>query len=92
MSFNIEFGLPIARVIISNKLGSSMHAFLLNLRNLDFAALIPKGNYVTMCLIGDNINSNFVNSFIKHRTVQQHLASSESHTAGACHCSPHFQT
>lgn len=85
-TFNIEFEL--GSDFISNKLGSSMHAFLLNLRNLDFAALIPKGNYATMCLIGDNINSNFVNSFIKHRTVQQHLASSESHTAGACHCSP----
>lgn len=67
-TYNCE--LELGSDFVGNKLGSAMHAFLLNLPNMDFGALVPKGNYATLCLIGDNIDSNFVNSFKEHQTVK----------------------
>ena len=43
--------------VIGQTLGSAMHVFLLNIPRLEFAAIIPKGDYVTMCLLGENIDS-----------------------------------
>ena len=39
--------------MIDEYFGNSMHVFLLNLPHIKFGALIPKGNYVTMVLLGD---------------------------------------
>ncbi|MFC1986580.1 cyclic nucleotide-binding domain-containing protein [Chloroflexota bacterium] len=86
-TYNIEFAL--GSEFVTNTLGNSMHAFLLNLPGLDFAALVPKGNHVTMCLIGDNLDSKFVDSFMQHPSVQKYLSGNDSHTAKACSCSPY---
>lgn len=83
---NIEFELGSS--YINTKLGNSMHAFLLNMPNLDFAALIPKGDHVTMCLIGDNINTGFVDSFVQNPIVAEYMAGKSDHSAGACRCAP----
>ena len=78
-----EFGAD----FIDARLGNSMHAFLLDLPSLDFAALIPKGDHVTMCLIGDKISSEFVADFVKNPAVKNLLP--ESMESGAlCRCSP----
>ncbi|MHC4513455.1 MAG: NAD(P)/FAD-dependent oxidoreductase, partial [Planctomycetota bacterium] len=37
--------------MIERYLGNAMHVFLLNLKRLDFAALIPKSDFVTLCLL-----------------------------------------
>jgi len=72
---------------VNNKLGSSMHVFLLNLDGLDFAAFIPKGDYVTMCLIGD-IDRKLIDSFLEHEAVEASLPEVKAATSDACHCSP----
>ena len=36
---------------VTRYLGNAMHVFLLNLPRLEFAALIPKGDYVTLCML-----------------------------------------
>ena len=41
-------------------LGSSMHVFLLDIPRLEFAAIIPKGDYVTVCMLGDDIDNALV--------------------------------
>lgn len=79
--------LPLGSEAVSNKLGSSMHVFLLDLDGLDFAAFIPKGDYVTMCLIGD-IDRQLVDSFLEHPAVEGCLPEVKAATFGACHCSP----
>jgi flavin-dependent dehydrogenase len=38
--------------LVQKHFGNSMHVFLLNLPRLEFAALIPKGEYVTAVLLG----------------------------------------
>lgn len=55
---------------INKHFGNSMHVFLLNLPGVKFGALIPKGNYVTLVLLGKAINKSIVDSFINSETVQ----------------------
>jgi hypothetical protein len=40
-----------------------MHVFLLDIPRLEFAALIPKGDYVTLCLLGDDIDEELMDRF-----------------------------
>jgi hypothetical protein len=65
-----------------------MHVFLLNIPRLEFAALIPKGDYVTMCLLGRDIDKELVQSFMNSREVQQCLPPGWQVPADFCHCSP----
>ncbi|MBI4282976.1 MAG: cyclic nucleotide-binding domain-containing protein [Chloroflexi bacterium] len=83
---NMEFEL--GADYINSELGNSMHAFLLNIPKLEFAAIIPKGDYATTCLIGDDIDAEFVDSFVKIPTVGKYLAESQDHRAAACRCAP----
>lgn len=76
------------RETIQAHLGSSMHVFLLNIPRLEFAALIPKGDYVTMCLLGRDIDKELVQSFMNSREVQQCLPPGWQVPADFCHCSP----
>lgn len=83
---NLEFKLGSAT--ISRQIGNSMHAFLLDLPKLDFAAIIPKGDYITVCLIGDKVNAEFVDSFIKNPTVSTYLSENGQPRTAACRCAP----
>jgi flavin-dependent dehydrogenase len=51
--------------------GNSMHVFLLDIPRLEFAALIPKGDYVTLCMLGDGIDRELVASFLKNPEVRR---------------------
>jgi len=46
---------------VSQFLGSSMHVFLLDIPGMAFAAIIPKSDYVTLAMIGDNVNDHCAN-------------------------------
>ena len=56
---------------IDKYFGNSMHVFLLNLANIKFGALIPKGNYVTLVLLGNDINKEIASSFVNSEPVQK---------------------
>jgi flavin-dependent dehydrogenase len=73
---------------IKKYLGSSMHVFLLNIPRLEFAALIPKGEYVTLCLLGHDIDKELVQSFISSPEVKGCLPPDYQPPADFCHCSP----
>lgn len=55
---------------IDEYFGNSMHVFLLNLPNIKFGALIPKGKYVTLALLGSNVNKEVVDNFLKAEAVR----------------------
>lgn len=55
--------------IIAEYFGSSMHVFLLNLPNIKFGAFIPKQNYVTLVLLGSDIDKKVVRQFIESKSV-----------------------
>jgi len=69
-------------------LGSSMHVFLLNLPRLEFAALIPKGDYVTMCMLGTSIDKSLVDQFLSSPQVRECFPADWSPPADFCRCSP----
>ncbi len=85
-TYNCE--LELGSDFVTNKLGTSMHAFLLNLPKLQFAALVPKGNYATMCLIGDDMDTTVFESFKQHPVVGKLLSNGNVDTLTACRCSP----
>ena len=51
--------------------GDAMHVFLLDIPNLEFAALIPKGDFVTMALLGKKIDKKLFQSFLERAEVKQ---------------------
>jgi len=73
---------------VSQYLGSSMHVFLLNVPRLEFAALIPKGDYVTVCLLGQEIDAPLVKTFLDAPEVRECFPPDWSVPKGFCHCSP----
>ncbi len=78
----------LGRETVAQCLGSSMHVFLLNLPRLEFAALIPKDDYATLCLLGEDIDSELVRSFLAAIEVKQCLPPDWMMSPDACHCSP----
>lgn len=69
-------------------LGSSMHVFLLNLPRLEFAAIIPKGDYVTVVLLGQGIDAQLVDSFLKSPEVMQCFPPGWTPPKDFCRCAP----
>jgi len=58
------------RETIDQHFGDSMHVFLLNVPNIKFGALIPKGHYVTLVLLGSAINKEIVSKFVNSDKVR----------------------
>ena len=73
---------------ITDHFGNAMHIFFLNLPRLDCAAIIPKGNYVTVCLLGEDIDRELIDSFFNDPAVSRCFPPEFNLEQGACHCSP----
>lgn len=84
-TFICEF--RIGRDVIKKHFGPSMHVFLLDIPRLEFAALIPKGDYVTLCLLGDDIDDDLMRQFFDSPEVANCFPGGiiPSHV---CHCFP----
>lgn len=55
---------------VNSHFGESMHVFLLDLPNITFGALIPKEDYVTLVLLGKDIDQDIVEKFISAEQVK----------------------
>lgn len=75
-----------SREQILKHLGTSMHVFLLDLPGLEFAAIIPKGDYITLCILGEGIDDDLVNAFLDDPAVRRVLP--EDAAPGVCQCAP----
>ena len=73
---------------IKTYLGNAMHMFLLNLPRLEFAALIPKGDYVTMVMLGTGIDKSLVEAFFATPEVLKCFPPDWSPPADFCRCAP----
>lgn len=73
---------------IKEYLGNSMHVFLLDTPRVEFAALIPKGEYVTFCMLGDNIDKELVERFVSQPVVKNCLPEDVDLTKPDCKCFP----
>ena len=88
-TFICEFRL--GRKVIRETFGPSMHVFLLDIPRLEFAALIPKGEFVTLCLLGDDIDEDLMQQFFNSPEVRNCFPGGviPDH---ACHCFPRINT
>jgi flavin-dependent dehydrogenase len=77
---------------IAQHLGSSMHVFLLDIPRLDFAALVPKGDYVTVCMLGEDIDKELIDSFLNAEEVKSCFPPELDLGNESCHCSPRIST
>lgn len=84
-TFICEFKL--GRDVIRETFGPSMHVFLLDIPRLEFAALIPKGDYVTLCLLGDDIDEHLMDQFFAAPQVRERFPGGEI-PGHVCHCYP----
>ena len=84
-TFICEFRL--GQPVVLKHFGSSMHVFLMDLPRLEFAALIPKGEFVTMCMLGRDVDSDLVEAFMNSPEVRRCFPDSFV-PANACHCFP----
>jgi len=78
----------LGEAVIEKYLGNSMHVFLLDVPRLEFAALIPKGDYVTVCMLGEDIDSALVESFLQRREVLDCMPPGWDWQQKACLCAP----
>ncbi len=84
-TFICEFQL--GRDVIARQLGQSMHVFLLDLPRLQFAALIPKGDFVTLAMLGDDVDDALVAAFLGTREVRERFPDGLP-PPNCCHCFP----
>jgi flavin-dependent dehydrogenase len=73
---------------IARAFGSTMHLFLLDLPRLEFGAIIPKGEFATVCLLGEDIDRELIEAFFGHRLVRDCLPAGSEARQGICHCGP----
>jgi flavin-dependent dehydrogenase len=75
---------------VARHLGSCMHTFLLDIPRLKFAAIIPKGDHVTVCLLGDRIDRDLVAAFLNAPEVRTCFPPGWSGEQSVCQCMPHM--
>lgn len=74
---------------IAKSFGTSMHVFLLDIPRLGFAAIIPKGDFVTLCLLGDDLDSALVDAVLASPEVARTFPGGAVPPL-ACHCYPNI--
>jgi len=74
--------------VIARTLGDSMHVFLLNIPRLEFAAIIPKGDYASVCLLGEAIDMQLVAAFLNSDEVRGCMPDDWVPEPRSCPCSP----
>ena len=68
-----------------------MHVFLLNLPNIKFGALIPKQSYVTLVLLGSDIDRSVVERFLKSKAVIECFPPGiDMESVISCQCFPYI--
>ena len=85
-TFICEF--PLGHEMVQRHFGDSMHIFLLNIPRLEFAALVPKGDNVTLVLLGKEIDKELVQSLLDTPEVKRCFPPGWEGKACPCKCFP----
>jgi flavin-dependent dehydrogenase len=78
----------LGRSILKRYIGGSMHVFLLDIPRLEFAAIIPKSDYVTACLLGEDVDGALAESFLSSAEVKSCMPPLWKPPRDRCRCSP----
>jgi flavin-dependent dehydrogenase len=80
--------IPLGARSVRERFGNAMHVFLLDLPRLEFAAMIPKGEHVTLCLMGRGIDASLIEAFLRKPEVSSCLPPDWHPTPEMCRCAP----
>lgn len=69
-------------------LGNAIQVFLLDIPGLEFGMLIPKGEYVTACLLGEEMESDLMQQFLAAPEVRRCLPPGIALERPSCQCAP----
>ena len=67
-------------------LGRSVHVFLLSIPRFEFAAIIPKGPFATVVMVGDDLDNELVHAFLNDPVVRRTFPTDV--VPCVCSCSP----
>ncbi len=84
----------LGQAAVSKYIGSAFHAFLLDIPGLDYGAIIPKGEYLTICLLSSHgmPDPGAMDSFLGNQAVRSALPPDFSQSQLACHCGPRINS
>jgi flavin-dependent dehydrogenase len=74
---------------ISEFFGDSIHLFLLPVKDIKFAAMIPKDTYITLCIMGKNLTAEGIKDFLDHSVVKGVLPEKTKYGLN-CRCLPNM--
>jgi flavin-dependent dehydrogenase len=72
---------------VVNQFGNAIQLFLLPDRGIKFGAMIPKGPYVTLCILGTEVGPKTIDDFMNKPVVKAVLPKSAGYSV-ACRCLP----
>lgn len=78
----------IGKTNVSTRFGNAIHIFLLNQPDVKFAAITPKGSYVTVSMLGKDITKQTVVDFLNNPLVKNKFPDSWNTPDAFCRCVP----
>lgn len=79
--------------LLQRHFGNAMHVFLLDIPRLKFAAIIPKGDYVTIALLGEELDNELLKAFLDSEQVKACFPEGMPlYDNRACKCFPQMYT
>jgi flavin-dependent dehydrogenase len=73
--------------VVAERFGNSIHLFLLPDSGIKFAAMVPKGPYVSLCILGKDLSAKKVDDFISKPVVKAVLPENAAYQI-ECRCLP----
>jgi flavin-dependent dehydrogenase len=77
---------------IASRFGGSIHMFLLRIPGVKFVSLIPKGDYITVSILGKEPDIEYVKTVLNHPVIKKMLPSGFKMPKRFCRCFPKINT
>ena len=73
---------------IETYFGGSLHVFMLDIPKLDFAMIVPKGEYVSVCMLGKEMDDGLIQAFMTAPEVKSCFPDNWRWDQPDCQCLP----
>jgi len=84
-----QMEIPLDAAFIKNSFKDNIQVFALGIKPFRFASMVPKGNYVTVSLVGTrDLTSNDLLNFVNHPVVRKNLPHDWEMPEKFCMCLP----
>ncbi len=73
---------------VDRHFGNTMHVFLVKIPRVSFAAIVPKGEYVSVTMLGKNLDHHIAETFLNHPMVKTTFPAGTDLSPTSCKCLP----